>query len=175
MKKIILNCLIVIALIVPTTLLANKKESVKKVEKEVVDSRESLRAFYTAPPVIPHEVTDQTGQKECLQCHKKVFEVGGRTTVKTPHPQLFNCQQCHVQGKLKEKGFTATTWQGLKKPKKIKRAHEYAPPMIPHRTFLRKNCNACHGQDSPTKVLRGPHPERSNCLQCHLPQNKREF
>ncbi len=150
----------------------SKKDSVQEMEKEKKASRQSLRAFYTAPPVIPHEVTAQRGQKECLYCHKEVLRVGKRISVKTPHPEFFNCQQCHVQGDVKREDSSVTTWKGLEEPKKGTRAHEAAPPTIPHRLFLRKNCNACHGAKNPDKNLRGSHSKRTNCLQCHVFEKK---
>jgi len=174
-KKILLFVSISLMLLVPASLFASKKEKAHEVKKEKNDYRQALRAFYTAPPVIPHEVTAQRGQKECLFCHKKVLHVGGRTSVQTSHPEFFNCQQCHVQGIIKEEGFSATTWKGQEEPKKGTRAHETAPPTIPHRLFLRKNCNSCHGPKNPDKNLRGPHPERTNCLQCHVQEKEKQF
>ena len=47
----------------------------EKQTQDVKSSREERRAFYTAPPLVPHEVTSR-GSRECLTCHKKVFEVG---------------------------------------------------------------------------------------------------
>ena len=175
-NKIILIIFISFTLFLPISIFANQKKVIKKqIKKEEKYSREKLRAFYTAPPVIPHEVTAQRGRKECMYCHKEVLHVGGRTSVKTPHKEFFNCQQCHVQGNLKGKGFTATTWKGLEEPKKGTRANEVAPPTIPHRLFLRKNCTSCHGANNPDKKLRSPHTERTNCLQCHVPIKKRQF
>lgn len=140
--------------------------------------RDDLRAFYTAPPVIPHLVTSR-GSKECLTCHHRVREIGGRVTVKTPHAQFSNCQQCHVGVQSLNEDFAAQTvassWLGLAEPKEGSRAHDYAPPTMPHRHFLREDCNSCHGPDNPDEALRGTHPERSNCMQCHVPDRAREF
>ncbi len=160
----------IVVLVKPSVVTAKKQLTpVKELSK-----REDLRAFYTAPPVIPHEVTDNRGNKECLYCHNEVLKIENRFSVKTPHPQFTNCQQCHVQ-RLKPETPVASTWQGLKEPKQGTRAHEVAPPTIPHRIFLRENCNTCHGAKNPNKVMRGPHPERSNCMQCHVKGPRREF
>lgn len=152
--------------------------SASKKQVEVVsykeNGRSALRAFYTAPPVIPHEVTDQQSNKECLYCHQDVLHIEGRTSVKTPHPKFSNCQQCHVQGK-DMKISVKTFWQGLEEPQKGSRAFEGAPPTMPHRLFMRKNCLSCHGPDNSDKALRTSHPERVNCLQCHVAQKEVEF
>ena len=47
-----------------------------------------------------------------------------------------------------------------------------SPPVIPHQLQLRENCLACHAGPSAPKEIRVTHPERVNCRQCHVPNNK---
>ncbi len=128
--------------------------------------RAALRAFYTAPPVIPHDVPDERDAGSCLMCHQGVMNLGDRVTMATPHPQFGNCMQCHVRsvapGWVKPRPVE-TGWQGLEEPKDGSRAHEAAPPTIPHRLFLRGNCLSCHAENHPNEAARSPHPERSSC------------
>ncbi len=65
-----------------------------------------------------------------------------------------------------------------KKTQKLQ-AYRGAPPTIPHdvQELGRKKCLSCHFQGLDLGIKGGeayktPHPERSNCLQCHLPQKK---
>lgn len=140
--------------------------------------RMALRAFYTAPPVIPHLVTT-SGNHECMVCHKEVLEISGRTTVPSPHLEMTNCQQCHVglQGfnEEVELDLPETNWVGLQEPEERDRAFDGAPPMVPHRHFFRENCVACHRSDHPNLALRIDHQERSNCQQCHVTDISKEF
>ncbi len=134
-------------------------------------TRESRRAFYTAPPVIPHEVGD--GDRECLTCHLQEKKFAGRLAMATPHPELKNCQQCHVRGASPEfmgskQLSVETDWIGLKEPTEGHRAHAFAPPMVPHREFLRESCLTCHSASHPNENMRLDHPERVNCQQCHV-------
>ena len=48
-----------------------------------------LRAMPHAPPTIPHTLQLRT---DCLSCHGLIARPGLRTT----HPWLQNCVQCHV-------------------------------------------------------------------------------
>ena len=140
--------------------------------------RSALRAFYTAPPVIPHEIADERDASSCLMCHQGVMDLGGRVTVATPHPQFGNCMQCHLRSVVPpwvKPRPVETKWMGLEEPKEGGRAHELAPPTIPHRLFLRTNCLSCHAGDHPNEAMRSPHPERSNCRQCHVADMAKEF
>lgn len=147
-------------------------------DAEDANPRTALRAFYTAPPVIPHEVTTRNN-RECLHCHSDVRTLGDRTTLETPHANFFNCQQCHVGVQSFNADLDleelASSWEGLEEPQKGTRAHDYAPPTVPHRLFFRENCNACHGASHVNEGMRGPHGERSSCLQCHALDRDAEF
>jgi cytochrome c-type protein NapB len=58
------------------------------------------------------------------------------------------------------------------------RAYDGAPPVVPHgvRELARKDCSNCHleGLDLGAQGIapRTPHPERGNCLQCHVEQDR---
>lgn len=141
--------------------------------------RAALRAFYTAPPVMPHD-RSLLRNHDCQYCHSEVreFKSTERLSTKTPHAQMSNCMQCHVAveapvGEAAEP--VATSWQGLEEPGAGDRAHLLAPPTLPHRLFLRENCLSCHSTESPYVFMRCTHPERSNCLQCHVPGLDNEF
>ncbi len=142
-------------------------------------TRESRRAFYTSPPIIPHKAG--MNDAECRACHANGITLQDRKTPPAPHIQWDNCQQCHVRGLLPDaKGRVPTAadnaFQGLKEPRKGSRDNKYtAPPTMPHRLFNRENCLTCHASDHPRKEQRSPHPDRSQCRQCHVPQENQEF
>ena len=44
------------------------------------------------------------------------------------------------------------------------------PPTIPHSLEGRQGkCLLCHKDAAGVKIKRTPHPERANCIQCHVP------
>lgn len=139
--------------------------------------RAALRAFYTAPPVIPHEVEDR-GNESCGYCHHEEDEDGNQVALSVPHATFSNCRQCHVTF---EPPFEVddveldTSWIGLREPARGRRAHEGAPPTMPHRVFLRENCLSCHGPEGLTEGMATSHPERTNCSQCHVADVMHEF
>lgn len=150
------------------TTISHKEEDVQK--KERVD----LRAFYSAPPIIPHEVETQNPQ-DCLRCHANVTKLeDGRVAMQTPHPQFSNCMQCHVPGQSNN-NQVKSHWQGLEEPTTGDRWFPVSPPTIPHRIFLRENCLSCHGPENPDTKMRTTHPERTSCMQCHVPNVSKEF
>lgn len=135
-----------------------------------LQTRSERRAYNGAPPIIPHTV-DQMSSDNCLACHGEGLRIENRTANALPHPYYTNCQQCHAPAASSP--FTATlavhnTFEGLPAPFEGPRAWPGAPPVVPHSTFMRDNCLACHG---PTALpgLRTTHPERQQCLQCHAP------
>ena len=134
------------------------------------------RAYHGAPPSIPHPVKNElsVGGNTCLQCH----ENGGFTekfkayAPVTPHPEMVNCRQCHVAENTKGlfKGFH---FRNIKTPKTgINKELRSSPPVIPHQTQMRENCLSCHAGPSVPKEIRVSHPERINCKQCHVVNNK---
>lgn len=141
-------------------------------------ARASRRAFYTAPPVIPHELFPASAG-DCLTCHREEGIYFGKVSSKTPHPELVNCNQCHLPSRPAfaevEAESPPTTWKGLESPTDGTRAHVVAPPTMPHRKLLREDCQSCHSAQSPFASMRGPHPERSSCTQCHVAVSNHEF
>jgi len=135
------------------------------------------RAFHGAPPSIPHEVSSgerSMGENNCLKCHENggYVEKFKAYTPVTPHPEKINCRQCHVpqktQSLFKETNFKRGTIPVVGS----NNALAGSPPVIPHQLQLRENCLACHAGPSAPKEIRVTHPERVNCRQCHVPNNK---
>ncbi|WP_250436935.1 multiheme c-type cytochrome [Hanstruepera flava] len=134
------------------------------------------RAYHGAPPSIPHPVKEERsmGGKTCLQCH----ENGGFTekfnayAPVTPHPEMVNCRQCHVPLKTQSL-FKGTNFPELEAPAVgVNNALIGSPPVIPHQIQMRENCLSCHAGPSAPKEIRVTHPERINCRQCHVLNNK---
>ena len=137
------------------------------------DGRAALRAFYTAPPVIPHEV-ESRDSRDCLLCHSTTLKDGWEMA-QTPHPPFSNCLQCHAPSLPGGDLEVANAWKGLEEPQRDKRWAKTSPPTVPHRIFMRENCLVCHGPDNSNMRLKTPHPERASCLQCHALKYNREF
>lgn len=130
-------------------------------------TRSELRYYAYAPPFIPHEILNP----ECLDCHGRGLVVEGRKAPVTPHPELENCQQCHIRPQPGVKLFKANRFVGIKEPKHLPRPQPYGPPVIPHRIFMREKCLVCHGDPQRREIVQTTHPERTNCRQCHVPQD----
>jgi len=124
------------------------------------------RAFYGAPPTIPHPIGEGgIGSNACLKCHQNggfVDKYQAYTPV-TPHPEKSNCVQCHVQVKSKS-FFVPSTWLRNKPPATGNQALLGSPPT---------NCLSCHAGPSAVKEIRTTHPERINCRQCHVINEKK--
>lgn len=134
------------------------------------------RAFYGAPPSIPHAVKDERnmGENSCLKCHENggYAEKFKAYTPIVPHPEMVNCRQCHVPQKTTS-FFKGTNFKKGSIPRVgVNNALETSPPVIPHQLQMRENCLACHAGPSAPKEIRVTHPERINCRQCHVPNNK---
>ncbi|MGB0896631.1 MAG: nitrate reductase cytochrome c-type subunit [Flavobacteriaceae bacterium] len=134
------------------------------------------RAYHGAPPSIPHPVEDERnmGGNSCLKCHHNggfVTKYDAYAPV-TPHPDLVNCRQCHVP-QVTETLFKPTVFEKVPAPKAgINNALAGSPPVIPHQIQMRENCLSCHAGPGAPKEIRVSHPERVNCRQCHVPNNK---
>jgi cytochrome c-type protein NapB len=154
-----------------------------------------LRAYPSAPPRIPHGLTpDETRTGGCKTCHERggYSQRFGAYVPVTPHPEMGMCLQCHVgDAQLMANPLPATDpnarcrqchapgvrrwrdssldWTPLPWPELP--AKTGAPPPIPHSLQLRGNCLACHSAPSAVAEIRTPHPERSNCRQCHVEEN----
>jgi cytochrome c-type protein NapB len=134
-------------------------------------SRESFRAYYGAPPVIPHAVRE-LGRANCLACHADGLRPSeGPAAVPKPHATLGECTQCHVEQQPGVHLVTDNHFVGLAEPQLAGAAYPGAPRLIPHRLWLRENCLACHGPNGHDS-MRTSHPERTNCIQCHIPQEE---
>jgi nitrate reductase cytochrome c-type subunit len=131
----------------------------------------SLRAYPGAPPMIPHDVAvDGVMADDCLSCHQD----GGLTPKYnayapiSPHPEKENCRQCHLPAVAKLL-FASTGWVKPNPPKLGRSMLPGSPHPIPHTLQLRENCQACHTGPAAVKEIRVSHPERENCVQCHVP------
>lgn len=136
----------------------------------------NTRAYHGAPPSIPHHVESEQsmGGNDCLKCHENggfVKKWDAYAPV-TPHPDYENCRQCHVPTKSNSL-FKPTNFEKVPAPKVgVNNALTGSPPVIPHQIQLRENCLACHAGPSAPKEIRVTHPERVNCRQCHVLNNK---
>lgn len=133
------------------------------------------RAFHGAPPSIPHPIIDDLtiGEKSCLKCHQNggyVSKFKAYAPV-VPHPEKVNCRQCHVTENTKGV-FRNYTKQDFYTPIENNAEFVGGPPVIPHQIQLHENCLACHAGPAAPKEIRVIHPERSNCRQCHVVNNK---
>lgn len=128
----------------------------------------AARSFPGAPPGYAHrdEADYEAVPEACLSCHKR--GTGGAPA--TPHPQLPECRHCHLFTRAKGT-FRASTFAALPPPKRAGRAVPGGPPVMAHPpSALRGSCLACHGEKGQLEALRTPHPERTACEQCHVPQ-----
>ena len=134
------------------------------------------RAYHGAPPTIPHPLKDDRnmGGNSCLQCHENggfVAKFNAYAPV-SPHPELVNCRQCHIPQQTQSL-FVSVNAQNFGAPAiGVNNAFEGGPPVIPHQIQLRENCLSCHAGPSAPKEIRVSHPERVNCRQCHVLNNK---
>lgn len=134
------------------------------------------RAYPGAPPSIPHPVKEKRsmGGNVCLQCHQNggFVEKFNAYAPITPHPQMVNCKQCHVEQQT-QSYFKETNF--YKKPAPAVGVNNVllgSPPVIPHQLQMRENCLSCHAGPGAVKELRIDHPERINCRQCHVPKER---
>ncbi len=137
----------------------------------------TTRAFLGAPPVMPHTFAGDRDGRYCLECHARVTRIEKRqiAIVPVPHAEFSQCQQCHVSGVNKTLApFRENSFVGLDLPGKGTRAHPLAPPTMPHKTFMRDNCLSCHGPSGKQRIL-SPHPVRSQCQQCHVPDASKNY
>lgn len=135
--------------------------------------RADRRLYDGAPPVIPHPPLNI----DCVACHtdagKEAPPLGFAPA--NPHArtaglsETSNCRQCHVF-RRGEETFVETDFQGLRQQfAKADRLYPGAPPVIPHRVFMRENCTSCHSGPVARPEIRCSHPLRANCRQCHVP------
>jgi hypothetical protein len=138
-------------------------------------ARADRRLYDGAPPVIPHKPLNIT----CTECHtssgKEVPPLGFAPA--NPHAATKGvsgtsyCQQCHVFRRA-ETTFREleTDFAGLRQEfVPSERLYPGAPPVIPHRIFMRENCTSCHSGPVARPEIVCKHTERTNCRQCHVP------
>ncbi len=133
-----------------------------------VAARAARRAYAGAPPTIPHAV-DARSAAACMACHGTGFVVGSVRAPRIPHTAYANCLQCHVEAATSALGTSpppSNAFVGLASPGSGARAWAGAPPTVPHSTWMRADCLACHGAGG-ALGLRSTHAWRQNCLQCH--------
>jgi len=135
--------------------------------------RSQRRLYDGAPPVIPHVPLNI----KCTACHtdtgKEAPPLGFAPA--NPHAKTeglsatSNCQQCHVF-RRQEEVFAESDFRGVAQQfAKADRLYPGAPPVIPHRVFMRENCTSCHSGPVARPEIRCSHPQRVNCRQCHVP------
>ena len=157
------------SVVVPDPPGANKTAALERAERRLFDG---------APPVIPHPPLGAV----CVSCHNEegvaVPELGYAPP--SPHAAfggqtagmsaISRCRQCHVFRQT-DTVFVANTFRGLRQDlRRGQRLNAVAPPVIPHKVFMREACLACHGGPAAREEVRTPHPERARCRQCHLEQ-----
>lgn len=145
--------------------------------KTAAAARAERRAYDGAPPVVAHEDFQLT----CTECHDRegmdVPDVGFAPP--SPHEAtagmsaMSRCEQCHVFS-LTDKIFMANRFAGLRQDLRSgARLNPFAPPTLPHKSFMRENCSACHAGPAAREEIRTSHPERVRCRQCHVPVTTR--
>lgn len=136
--------------------------------------RAARRAYDGAPPTIPHPIR-QDAAPECLACHETGLVLRGRTAPAMSHKAYTSCTQCHVVSETPMPGGADlvvdprspnNTFEGLDAPLAGPRWTGIAPPQLPHRTWMRENCDSCHGPNG-RAAIRSSHPYRQSCVQCH--------
>ncbi len=129
-------------------------------------TRQEWRAFMGAPPVIPHKMEKLA---ICGNCHDEGSSLREGVAGKRPHDNWVSCTQCHVEAvseRFADVADPPSTFRGQAEPIGGPRAFIGAPPAIPHPTRMRSRCLGCHGPLG-LPAIRTPHPERTNCRQCH--------
>jgi len=132
------------------------------------------RAYPGAPPSIPHPVSEKLGMggNICLQCHQNggFVEKFAAYAPVTPHPDMINCKQCHVEQRTQSTFRETEFYKNPAPPVGVNNALPGSPPTIPHQLQMRENCLSCHAGPGAVKELWIDHPERVNCRQCHVPK-----
>lgn len=136
--------------------------------------RAARRAFTGAPPVIPHPPLSGS----CRSCHTPAGRPVPNLGMAPANPHALTpglgeqarCRQCHVfrqsEGVFVQSEFVGWRNDGARG----ERAHAFAPPTIPHPTFLREDCRACHAGPAARPEILCRHADRLRCLQCHVAQ-----
>lgn len=146
--------------------------------KTAAVERAERRLFDGAPPTVPHERLGAA----CISCHNEegMAVEGLGFSPPSPHEitagmsSISRCEQCHVytpRGAVPDRPWVGNTFAGLRQDlRQGRRQHPLAPPVVPHRIFMRENCRACHSGPAAREEIRTTHPERVRCQQCHVEQ-----
>jgi len=138
-------------------------------EAKLGDSLAKSRSFMYAPPPMPHQGVKQ---QDCMGCHAPVNDIKKKWRSIRPvaHKNYSQCYQCHVEKSREvEVPFVPSDFLALDLPGEGSQNHDYSPPTVPHKVFMRENCLSCHGETGYADY-KTTHPERSQCLQCHVPE-----
>jgi len=131
------------------------------------------RPYEGAPPPMPHSADFGAGTKQCTDCHTDGTRIGERVARPMSHAPLTNCTQCHVESKNTLFGPARSYSNGFEGAGSSSAHSVYGeghPPPIPHGVWMRTRCLSCHGEFG-YPGLRTSHPQRSQCMQCHLPES----
>ena len=144
-------------------------------KRSALDQRATRRAYFGAPPVIPHPVQQQS-QAECRACHEFGMRIGDRAAPPYPHDGYVSCTQCHALAapalpwdpdeQRVDPRAVPNSFRGEKAPIEGRRWTGIAPPSLPHPTFMHERCISCHGPNG-RDAMKSTHPDRQSCLQCH--------
>ena len=127
--------------------------------------RAANRAFPGAPPTIPHPISARSSGLECKACHLSGAAIGAVVAPAMSHQPFVSCAQCHVpqapdlpnranDGSVADRGrgqlrlaaaTVANRFIALHSAVAPYRANRVSPPQIPHATFMREQCQSCHG------------------------------
>lgn len=144
--------------------------------KTSAKGRAVRRLYDGSPPVIPHKPMGA----DCTTCHtmEGIAVEGVGYAPPSPHAKtrgmsdISRCEQCHVWRQSDEL-FRENSFAGLAQDlRKGRRLYDGAPPVMPHKAFMRENCLACHSGPAAREEIRTPHPERPRCTQCHVEQRE---
>jgi cytochrome c-type protein NapB len=135
-------------------------------KRESIVKRQILRAYDGAPPTIPHGISQMSSQA-CMACHEQGIRTSTLRAAKMSHPYYANCTQCHVEQSDRPSSIpeVENSFVGLETAAGS-RAFTSAPPLVPHKLWMRNDCLGCHGRTA-AAGLQTTHPWRTNCLQCH--------
>ena len=137
--------------------------------------RADRRAYDGAPPVIPHKPLGAA----CTTCHTSTGMQIPNHGFAPANPHLGtsfaaateNCRQCHLFETTKTV-FAESEYEPLRQDLSPgDRLYPGAPPVIPHQILIRENCQACHVGPAARPEIRCTHPQRTNCVQCHVNQD----
>ena len=130
------------------------------------------RAFEGAPPLVPHPPLGA----DCVSCHTRsgmeIEGVGAAPAL--PHARTpglsaeSRCQMCHVF-RTTEDIFVESDFSGFRRARSEPLPMQGSPPGIPHPLHMHEDCLSCHNGLS-SRATRTTHPERSRCVQCHVPR-----